>query len=219
MNAAPRIARKSLADQIDRLDQILDGLAEGINETVTSIVHGAVKDAVQAAVTEVLTNAELQKCLRSGLAIDNEPDRPAVPSFGQKIKDWVGWIRKAAKGVLIAGLAKVIWVCSKVGTALKKCWTWATGSTVNACQQVVKAVRRGWARMVLLASLVKQFRRPVLLSVAVGVVVGLGCYFAGPGVAAAVSGLNSVVLTWVAWLVRHVWRLLGWGAQEPDGMT
>jgi hypothetical protein len=38
--------RKSLADQIDRLDQILDGLAEGINETVTSIVHEAVKDAV-----------------------------------------------------------------------------------------------------------------------------------------------------------------------------
>ena len=47
--------RKSLADQIERLDSILDGLADGLNEAVAT----AVKEAVRAVLTEVLTNPEL----------------------------------------------------------------------------------------------------------------------------------------------------------------
>src|ERR1700692_4536221 len=96
MNTHGQTIRKSLADQIDRLDQILDGLAEGINETMTAAWQDAVKDAVQVAVAEVLTNAELQKCLRGNLVSDNEPDRPAALSFGQKIKGWFGWVGMAA---------------------------------------------------------------------------------------------------------------------------
>src|SRR5262245_9810386 len=60
-------ARKSLAEQIDRLDQILDGLADSLNEAVAAAVQQAVGEAVaaavQAAVVEVLTNPELQKRL------------------------------------------------------------------------------------------------------------------------------------------------------------
>src|SRR4051812_27446781 len=52
--------RKSLGEQIDRLDRILDGLAEGLNEAVAAAVQEAVgvavKEAVQAVVAEVLTN-------------------------------------------------------------------------------------------------------------------------------------------------------------------
>ena len=47
--------RKSLADQIDRLDKILDGLAEGLNEAVADAVRQAVSLAVQEAVRQVLT--------------------------------------------------------------------------------------------------------------------------------------------------------------------
>src|SRR5262249_36173607 len=60
-------ARKSLAEQIDRLDNILDGLAEALNESVAAAVQQAVGEAVavavQAAVVEVLTNPQLQKRL------------------------------------------------------------------------------------------------------------------------------------------------------------
>ena len=38
--------RKSLAEQIDRLDALLDGLAEGINDTVVAAVQAAVRTAV-----------------------------------------------------------------------------------------------------------------------------------------------------------------------------
>ena len=41
--------RKSLAEQIDRLDQILDGLANGLNEAVAMVVREAVGDRSVAA--------------------------------------------------------------------------------------------------------------------------------------------------------------------------
>src|SRR4051812_23409056 len=107
MNANGKTIRKSLAEQIDRLDQILDGLADAINQTVTVTVQDAVRDAVQIAITEVLANAELQKHLHGGIVIDNEPDEPAVPSFGRKLKDWVCWMAGAATGALSWGLKKV----------------------------------------------------------------------------------------------------------------
>ena len=47
--------RKSLAEQIDRLDSVLDGLADGLNEAVAS----AVKEAVRAVLSEMLTNPEV----------------------------------------------------------------------------------------------------------------------------------------------------------------
>ena len=48
-----------LAEQIDRLDAVLDGLAEGINDTVVSAVKEAVGAAVQAVLREVLSSPEL----------------------------------------------------------------------------------------------------------------------------------------------------------------
>jgi hypothetical protein len=56
-------ARKTLADQLDRLDGIIDALADGLNEAVATVVEQAVATAVQAAVTEVLTNPVLQRRL------------------------------------------------------------------------------------------------------------------------------------------------------------
>ena len=66
--------RKSLADQIERLDSILDGLSDGLNEAVAA----AVKEAVRAVLTEVLTNPELLARLHPVQAIAvPEPARPS----------------------------------------------------------------------------------------------------------------------------------------------
>jgi hypothetical protein len=59
--------RKSLAEQIDRLDGILDGLADGLNEAVVIAVKQAVvvavREAVQAVLAEVLANPQLRETL------------------------------------------------------------------------------------------------------------------------------------------------------------
>src|ERR1700730_5454765 len=55
--------RKSLAEQIDRLDPILDGLAVSLSGAVADAVREtvavAVKEAVQAVLIEVLGNPEV----------------------------------------------------------------------------------------------------------------------------------------------------------------
>ena len=56
--------RKSLAEQIDRLDGILDGLAQGLEQAVVAAVQAAVglavREAVQAVLQEVLANPALR---------------------------------------------------------------------------------------------------------------------------------------------------------------
>ena len=53
--------RKSLSDQLDRLDHTLDGLATGLQEAVET----AVQEAVRRVLAEVLANAEFQAHLQS----------------------------------------------------------------------------------------------------------------------------------------------------------
>ena len=67
-----RASRKSLADQIDRLDGILDGLDAALSGAVQDAVEQGVRQAVQSVMTEFLTNRQLHEQLR----------RAAQPSGG-----------------------------------------------------------------------------------------------------------------------------------------
>src|SRR5262245_66223003 len=106
--------RKSLAEQIDRLDAILDGLADALNEAVADAVRdavtAAVQEAVHAAVVEVLTNAELRK--RLGV-VPTPVTQPAVPVV-----------------VCLAGAAR-------------RCWNWLTGAWATAKVVARVAGRQG----------------------------------------------------------------------------
>ena len=62
--------RKSLAEQIDRLDRTLDGLSEGLNEAVAT----AVREAVQGVLAELLADAGLRAQIQAAL----RPPAPAV---------------------------------------------------------------------------------------------------------------------------------------------
>jgi hypothetical protein len=199
-NTNGRTVRKSLADQIDRLDTMLEGLADGINETVTAVVQDAVKKAVQAAIGEVLANAELQNRLQAAQSTNNAPARPATPSFGQKLKGWIGW------------------ACAKVAQTAKKCWTWLCLKTSHPAVQVQKGMSLGWTwclrnlrnagiwiaehtthlvsgcrnvckSMSTLGQFLWHCRKSLVIALGVGMLVGLACYLAGPVISSTVSGL------------------------------
>src|SRR4051794_14507111 len=95
-------ARKTLADQIDRLDHVLDGLAEGLNEAVAQEVQRAVgravREAVQAAIKEVLTNPELAARLRPG-----SPSQVVWPARANHFRSlWgraAGWAMALCRGL------------------------------------------------------------------------------------------------------------------------
>jgi hypothetical protein len=72
-------SRKSLAEQIDRLDGILDGLSEALQGAVRDAVGGAVRETLQAVLAEVLTNPALLAVLRE----PTEPPTPPAPGPSQ----------------------------------------------------------------------------------------------------------------------------------------
>ena len=188
--------RKSLADQIDRLDGILDGLADGLNEAVATAVKQAVTSAVEAALVEVLTSAELQRRLRAGP--ENKP----------------GWFRRTAGALCrgVAGVAKGCW--SRAAGLAGRCRRKAgqVASAVGQCSVVLVAgARRG---MTAFGRLVRRFRTPLLAVAAVGTALGVAVYLAGP----AVSSLAGAAAVFVAALaagatlrLRRLLRDIGWG--------
>jgi hypothetical protein len=201
MTTNGRPQRKSLAGQLDRLDHILDGFADGLNEAVAAAVKDAAVVAVEAAVRELLASAELQKRLNC------EPvSRPSL-------------LRTAAK-LLSSGL-------SRAATAF---WGWVTqvaelgrnkaSEAMSQLQQgrqvLVSRARRGmtafarrvWLGGIMAVMLARRFRRPILIALASGTVIGVGCYLAGPMVASTVSGLAAFAGSLTGSMLGRVRRIL-----------
>jgi hypothetical protein len=203
-NTNGRVARKSLAGQLDRLDTILDGLADGLNEAVVTAVKAAVTAAVEAAVIEVLTSAELQSRL------SGEPARRP------------GLIRGAAAAL-----------CQGVVSVAKGCWSGAA-ALVGHCRQksieaasalqdrrvtIVTRVRRGmtsfarhvWLGWFIAVGMARRFRKPLLVAVAVGTALGVACYLAGPAVSSlvnAVAGFTGALVAGTLGRLRQSLRRL-----------
>ena len=172
-------ARKSLAEQIDRLDAVLDGLAEGINDTVVAAVKEAVGAAVQAVLREVLTSPELlARLAAAALPVAAAVAAPKAPKVSWKQR-WFGaykalltWLA-AASAACGRGLASVRREC---GRRLEQGRGWAIG----ALQQV---------------RLLTCFKYQLLTALAIGLAVGVAVYFAGPWLAATAGGVGAFATT------------------------
>ena len=105
-----RAGRKSLSEQIDRLDGILDGLAEALNGAVADAVKDAVGQAVHEAVREAVA-ATLQAvladpALKTALAARMEVTSGAAPQApGSSLAARTGAATKAVSARL-AGAAR-----------------------------------------------------------------------------------------------------------------
>ena len=66
------------------------------------------------------------------------------------------------------------------------------------------------------ASVARRVRRPLGLAAAVGVAIGLGCFLAGPAVAAAVSGLAGFAASLTGSALSAVRRMPA-GSPAPHG--
>ena len=74
--------RKQLADQIDRLDRILDGLAEALDHSVQDAAREGARSAVKEILVEVLTDPEVMNLVRTITAPatpSSAPSQPTVP--------------------------------------------------------------------------------------------------------------------------------------------
>jgi hypothetical protein len=103
--------RKSLAEQIDRLDAILDGLSDALTEAVAAAVSQAAGRAVQEAVQAVLAEALTSPALRERAPhVDSQPaprvDSRSVPRPLARLAAWLGMRARSCFEACVAGLCR-----------------------------------------------------------------------------------------------------------------
>jgi hypothetical protein len=162
-------ARKTLASQIDRLDAVLDGLADGLNEAVAD----AVKNAVGLAVREAVQAAPQLPPAALSPEMSREPPpalpRPKPPRPGARERLGSLW-----RGVR-AGLAGL-------GLACAARWAQARAWAGRALAGLAARCRTAG-----------KYRREILTALGVGAGVAAAAWFAGPWLAAALSGVGGFV--------------------------
>jgi hypothetical protein len=107
--------RKSLANEIDRLQATVAGLGDGLREAVREATTQAVREAVGELVAEVVTNPDIAALFRAAQAQPAQTAR-ARPAAGGLL----GWLQRPLqlarqawqaacryKGVVLGGLAAV----------------------------------------------------------------------------------------------------------------
>jgi hypothetical protein len=200
--------RKSLAEQIDRLDAILDGLADALNEAVADAVKdavtAAVQEAVHAAVVEVLTNAELRKRLGVIQPPASQPSAPVVVCLAGAARRCWGWLTNAwhtAKAVARTAGSKAMEVMHHTVAKVRV-------KVQEVREQVRSKARAGWMLAIALAALARQFRKQVLVALGVGVLVGVVCYLGGREVASIGCGLAGFVGSLATGAVNRLRRML-----------
>jgi len=173
--------RKSLGDQIDRLettlaqfDTMLDGLADGLQNTIADAVGSAVVTAVTTAVQTTLSELLRQPELfaRAGLAVPPPEARRS-------------WLSRLAQGVRngIRSFFRGIQTLLQAG---------------------VKTVGHGVRQLTLLWAL----RRKLGLALGWGAMTAVVGYLAAPWLTAAFSGFGAVCAALIAQAKRPVCQLL-----------
>ena len=169
-----RVPRKNLSSQLDRLDAILDGLdgalSGAITEAVKEAVSTATAEAVRATLVEVITNPDVMALLRGG----------TIP-FAQPV---------------VAAPTRCEEPVPPQPNAMSRAWRWSIQKIKNIGQAIgarVRGVRDGAVSTYRQASSIWSLRRPVLISLGVGLVIGIICFASSPWLAGIVSGVTASV--------------------------
>ena len=172
--------RPSLDEQINRLDSMLDGLSEGLNEAVADAVKGAVgaavKEAVQAVLTEVLSKPEFLARLRAASPpmATVAPVEVKKPTIRQRLAGWLHGARACIVGMRAA-----------CGEILGRFQTSAAAVWLRTCAQCGVL----WTH----CGMIRPFKYQILAALGIGVLVGVGVWYAGPWLSATVSGIGGFV--------------------------
>jgi hypothetical protein len=164
--------RKQLADQLDRLDAILDAIAEGLPGAVTDACREGARAAVKDAIIEIVTNPELRALLGStapapvAAAQSPEPEpEPKKPGLWSRLKAKLAAARDAVTGAA----------------------TRAKGAVTARC----RAARDTVATLGQTAGEALPWKRMLWVSAGVGLAVGVGCLIMPQTVAACVGAVSA----------------------------
>jgi hypothetical protein len=201
--------RKSLAEQLDRLDGIIDALDVGLQGAVADAVKDAValavQQAVEAVLREVLARPDLLRAVAAQAAPVAQVAVPEPATGTREGKASSAWSR-AVKS-LAATLAWLGAAANRVGRGVAT----VAGLAANA---LARGLRRAYNGAAALASVAWRRRRLLGLPLTVGLAVGVGGYLAGPVISSAALGLAGAAGSAACSALAPVLRLLR-GVQPP----
>jgi hypothetical protein len=200
--------RKSLAEQLDRLDGIIDALDEGLQGAVADAVKDAVALAVQQAVEAVLREVLARPDLLRAVAAQAAPVAQvatATPEESCGRKSSGAWWR--ALRSLTASLAWLGATAKRAGLGMAT----VAGSAGGA---LARGLRRACNGSAALAGGAWRRRRLAALSLGMGLAVGVGGYLAGPVISSAALGPSGAAGSAACSALAPVLRLLR-GIQTP----
>jgi len=188
--------RKQLADELDRLDGLIDLLSEGLPAAVADACRDGARLAMKDAIIEIMSNPELRALLapsRIDPTWEGHTTRPEPKSVPEEPKVPSIWSRLKAK--VAAARAAVVGAVQKAKEAVKSRWT--------AARSVLTTIGT-------MAGEALPVRRILLVGLGLGVAVGL-VTLTLPDVAAAVVSAVSTTISVVAvqvggWLKRAAGR-------------
>ena len=186
-----RIPRKNLSDQLDRLDRILDGLdgalAGAITEAVKDAVSTSVAEAVRVTLIEIVTNPDVIALFRGGI-----PAAPqATSESNPKVPSRVTLVDRIRQGISTAWK----WSLTKVK---------AVGQAITSRARNIRAGVVGGVRKI---NMIWRLKRPLLIALGVGSVMGTVAYASSPWMAAVLSGIAATGATLGAQLALWTRRL------------
>lgn len=179
--------RRSLAGQLDRLDHILDGLDQAlsgaITEAVKDAVSSAVAEAVRATLLEIVANPQVLSLLSSA-SIPTAVREESTSPTGAEPPPRPGRLRR-------------VWQGTKA-----KCRA-AVGAVAARAERIYQGVSRIYRQ----ANAVWKLKRPLVIAIAVGAVVGMVVYASSPWLAGIVGGLSTTGAALGAQMALFVRRL------------
>jgi hypothetical protein len=189
--------RKQLADQLDRLDGIIDALADGLQQAVADAAREGTRLAVKDAIIEIMTNPDLRALLVAHVPAAPPSSAAPPPANGPAI-----WARVKAKVAAARTAAR-----AAVGRRVAGVATWAKEAVVRRF-----AVAGGLAVALGRATGEPLPLRPMLAAgLGTGLVVGAVCLLAPQAVAAAVGGVGAgcaaIAVQTGRWLTRAARRV------------
>jgi hypothetical protein len=189
----PKTERKTLSNQLDRLDSIIDALDVGLTGAITDAVKDSVSTAVaqtvRATLYELVSNPDVQMFVRN-LVPPTPPVVNATPEPKQEPR--VPSIPRPRSGLSAA-------------------WDWSLSKVKGfglAIRSRLGKIRSGIVGGFRNINEICPLKRPFLIALAMGLVFGVVGYFSAPWLAGVLSGLGAMIATMGAQLALWVKRLL-----------
>jgi hypothetical protein len=198
MNTNGRPMRKSLAEQLDRLEGVIENLADGLNQTVAEVVKEAVtvavQQAIQGVVQAVVANPGLLRQLTG--QVNTTPGSTPEPKPSRLKKAWQ-WLRTKLGSTSIVIKERMRRLGNSIRTKLGSIRLKLGQNARGFFPALAETARKVW-----------RLRRPVALSLLIGMgACGIGIV-SGPDVSVVLLGLAVSALSLTGFVVMPFVRLM-----------